>query len=83
MAGQVVDEKKKKVVIDAAIVVVAIVVAALEAVVELVRWPTCCKKERPASFSSFGHARPSLGRANFCSDPSRFRPPFLQKHKVS
>ena len=71
------------VVVVAVVVVAAVVVAALETGVELVGWPTCWKKERPASFSSSGHAWPSPGRAYFCSDPSHFRPPFLQKHKLS
>ena len=67
----------------AVVVVAAVVVADLGAIVGPVGWLACWKKERLASFSSFGHARPSLGLTNSCSDPSHFRLPFLQEHKLS
>ena len=83
-ARRVVGEGREVVVTAVVVVVVAaavVVGAALGAVVELVGWPVYWKKEQPASFSSFEHSRPSLGRANSYSDPSRFRLPSLQKRK--
>ena len=81
-AGRVVGEGWEAVV--AAITIVATTVVAgvaLGVVVELVGWPACWKNERPASFSSSEHARPSPGQANSYNDPSRFRLPSLQKRK--
>ena len=77
--GLVVGEGRDAVV--AAVAAAVVVGAALGAVVELVGWAACWKNERPASFSSSEHARPSLGRADSYSDPSRIRPPSLQKYK--
>ena len=81
-AERVVGEGWKVVVATAAVVVAtAIVGAALRHVVELVGCLACWEKEQRASFSSSEHARLSLGRASSYSDPSRIRPPSLQKHK--
>ena len=60
-------------------VAAAVVVVGLGAVGGLVGWLACWKKERLASFSFFGRAQPSQGRANSCNDPSYFRPSFLQE----
>ena len=76
--------EKKKVIVGAAVVVVAaivVVVVVIEVQVGLVGWPACWKRGLHSSFSSSRPARRSLGRASSCSDPSRIRPPSLQKHK--
>ena len=77
--GQHVSERRRVVAVVAAAVVV---VASLGAVVGSVERSTCWKK-RLVSFSVFGHARPSPGRADFYTDPSHFRLPSLQKQNMS
>ena len=84
MAGQVVGKKKKVFVVAAAVVIVVAtvdVVAIVEVQVGLVGWAACWKRGLHSSFFSSRPARPSPGRASSCSDPSRIRPPSLQKHK--
>ena len=83
MAGQAVGEKKKVVVAVAVVVFAVVVVAAavVEVQVGLVGWPACWKRGPRSSFSSSRLALPSPSRASSCSNPSRIRPPSLQKHK--
>ena len=76
---QLVGERKRVVAVAAA---AAVVVADLGAVVGSVERSTCWK-ERLISFSVFGHARPSPGQADVCTDPSHFRPPSLQEQNMS
>ena len=83
---QLIGERKR--VVDIALVAVtaaaavAVVVADPEAVVGPIE-PSNCWKERLVSFSVFGHARPSLGQADVCTNPSHFRPPSLQEQNMS
>ena len=61
-----------------AVVAAVVVVAGLGAMAGSVELSTCWKKQL-VSFSIFGHARPSLGRAGFCTNPFHFRPPSLRE----